>query len=571
MKNINLAEIFYNIADILEIKNDNFFKIRAYRKAAQTMEELAEDIEDIASRNELQNIPGIGKDLSEKINEYISTGKIRHYEELKKEVPEILLKMMSIQGVGPKKARLIYDRFKVRSIEELERLAKSHKLSGLPGFKEKSEQNILRGIELFKKRSERMLLGAALPIATQIISNLKKLREVKSISTAGSVRRMKETIRDIDILVTSDKPETVTGAFVSMPQVKEVLAQGPTKSSILTKNGLQVDLRVVDPDCYGATLLYFTGSKAHNVALRKLAKSKGWKINEYGVFRTRDKKKLAGKTEKEMYESLGLSYIPPEMGEDTGEIESARRHKIPRLLELADMRGDLHVHTDRSDGSHSLEDAVRAAIKKGYEYIAVTDHTRSLTVAGGQSIREIKKQLADIKRLNKKLKAFRILASAEVDILSDGSLDLPDDLLRQLDIVVAAIHSGFKNKKDVMTERVLRAMNNRYVHIISHPTGRLLHARDPYDIDLEKVVRAARDTKTALEINAYPERLDLNDANARFAKENGVRFAINTDMHTLDQFENMRFGVAVARRAWLTKEDVLNTLPVNKLLKTIQK
>ncbi|MCM8765907.1 MAG: DNA polymerase/3'-5' exonuclease PolX [Candidatus Omnitrophica bacterium] len=522
MKNFQIAKIFNAYADILEIKEDNPFKIRAYRKAAQNLESLSEDIETLACAERLQEIPGIGKDLAEKIKEFLTTGKISSFEELRKTIPEGVMKMLEIPGVGPKTAKMLYEKVGIKSIEELEQLAKKHKLSGLPGLKEKTEENILRGIELLKKGRERMLLGTALPLAESIISKLEDLKEVKRITYAGSLRRMKETIRDIDILITSTHPEKVMDYFVSLPQVKEVLAKGETKSSILTPEGIQVDLRVVEPESFGPCLLYFTGSKQHNIHLRTLAQKMGLKVSEYGVFEEKTNKNLAkNKEEEEIYKLLGLSYIPPELREDLGEIEAAEKGELPELVELKDIKGDLHVHSHWSDGAHSLEELAEAGIKRGYEYLAITDHSQSLGIARGLDEERLLKQMEEIKKINQKLKNFYLLSGTEVDIRKDGTLDLDRKVLAKLDLVVAALHTGFKQPKEELTKRVIKAFETGLVTIFAHPSGRLLGEREGYELDYPAIFKAARERKVYLEINSYPQRLDLTDINSRSAKTFG--------------------------------------------------
>ncbi|MBI3008342.1 MAG: DNA polymerase/3'-5' exonuclease PolX, partial [Candidatus Omnitrophica bacterium] len=422
-----------------------------------------------------------------------------------------------------------------------------------------------------KSGKERMPLGFALPIANDIISSLKKLPQTKRIIIAGSVRRMKETVKDIDILVTSIDPETVMAEFIKLPQIMDVLAHGSTKSSVLTKDGIQVDLRVVEPESFGAALVYFTGSQAHNIRLREMAVKKGWKINEYGVFNERTNSKIAGKEEEEIYKILGLPFIPPELREDTGEVEAAIKNRLPILIELKDIKGDLHVHSKWSDGSDSLEVLAEAAQRRGYEYIVITDHSKSLPVAGGLKEEELIKQVKEIEKLNKTLKGFRLLTGAEVDILSDGKLAFSDDILSMLDFAVAAVHSGFKQTKEVLTKRLIKAMQNKFVRCIVHPTGRLMGVREGYEIDFEEIYKVARDTNTAIEINAYPERMDLTDINCHRAKEVGVKLAISTDAHTKDQLDNILFGISVARRGWIEKDDVLNTLSLDNLLEGIKK
>ncbi|MBA7655102.1 DNA polymerase/3'-5' exonuclease PolX [subsurface metagenome] len=571
MKNREIAQIFYEMGEILEIKGDNPFKIRAYYKAAQNMESLTEDIERIVQEDRLNELPGIGVKLALKIKEYVTTGKLRAYEKLKKKVPSGLIKILSVPGVGPKTAKLLYEELKIDSIEKLKKAAKEHKISQLPHLKEKTEENILRGIEIIKRGMERMPLGVALPLANEIVGALKKLPEVKEINPAGSLRRKKETIGDIDILITSTRPAKVMDVFTNLPCVSQVIAHGETKSSILTKEGIHVDVRVLNPRNYGAALQYFTGSKEHNIALRTLALKKGLKISEYGIFNKRSGKRLAGEKEEDIYKILGLSYIEPELRENQGEIEAAKANRLPKLIEESDIRGDLHIHSNWSDGSASIEKIVEAARKRGWEYVAICDHSKSLKIAGGLSDKELKEQIKEIRKLNKRLKGFRVLAGIEVDILKDGTLDYSDELLRQLDFVVAAIHSGFKQSREQITKRIVKACENRWVDVIAHPTGRLLGERAPYEVDLDKVIKVAKHTGTFLEINAYPKRLDLNDIHSRKAKEGGVKISIGTDAHTLDQLDYMTIALTAARRGWLEKKDVLNTLPVDRLLKKLKR
>ncbi|OGW73434.1 MAG: DNA polymerase III, partial [Nitrospirae bacterium RIFCSPHIGHO2_02_FULL_40_19] len=467
--------------------------------------------------------------------------------------PGEIFKFMEIPGVGPRTAKLLYEELKIKDIEQLKKLALAHKVAGLPGLKEKTEENILRGIELIEKQRKRMDLGQGWPVAQEIINGLKILPEVKKISPAGSLRRMRETIRDIDILVTSNRPAKVMEAFVKLPLIKEVLAHGPTKSSAVTKEGVQVDIRVVEPSSYGAALVYFTGSKEHNVQIRKMANQKGLKINEYGVFSAADgsasggkNKYLAGKTEEEVYQALKLPFIPPELREDRGEIDAALKGKLPKLVELKDIKGDFHIHTQASDGAHSLEELVEAAREKDYEYIVICDHSASLPIAGGLSAKEVLKEIEAIRKLNKKLKRFRVLAGVELEILTDGKIDYNDNLLKEFDVVIAAIHSGFKQPKEVLTNRIIQVMESKYVNIIAHPTGRLFGVRNPYPLDFDKIFKTAKETNTFMEINAYPQRLDLNDENIRLAKDKGVGLVISTDTHQISQLDNMIFGVATA-------------------------
>jgi DNA polymerase (family 10) len=566
MLNQQIARIFNEMADLLEIKGENVFRIRAYRRAAQNIDGLPKDVSQM-TEEELLAIPGIGQDLAGKIRHYIETGKIDAYDELKREVPEGLTVLLSVPSLGPKTAKLLHERLKIRNIDDLERLARGHKLSDLPGIKHKTEENILKGIEMLRRGKESLPIGRVLPTANELLSQLQRHAPVRKLSLAGSLRRWKETVRDIDILATSGEPEKVMSAFVHLPVVKEILMRGPTKSSVVIVEGIQVDLRVVEEESFGAALAYFTGSKTHNIRLREMAVRAGLKINEYGIFREKDGKRLGGEREEDVYRLLGLPYIQPELREDTGEIEAAMENRLPKLLELEDIRGDLHVHTSRSDGSHTLDELVKAAREKGYEYIAITDHTKGLGVARGLNEEKIIEELREIKAMNKRLKAFRLLTGAEVDIRSDYTLDLPDDILKQLDVVVASVHSGFKQSREQITKRLISAIRNPYVTVIAHPTGRLIGERDAYEVDMEQVFAAAKETGKAIEINAYPLRLDINDIHAKRAKEMRIPILINTDTHVINQFDYMTYGVSIGRRGWLEKDDVRNTLNTRNLLK----
>jgi DNA polymerase (family 10) len=569
MKNLEIAQVFREIAKILEIKGENVFRIRAYERAAQNIEGLSRDIEDFARQDSLMEIPGVGRDLSEKIKEFIKTGKVKMHEDLKKSIPEGLLDLLNIPSVGPKTAKLLYEKLKIKNVSDLENAIKKDKLKGIFGIKEKTVENILKGIEVLKRGRERMTLAQATFAAEEFVKRLEKLPEVKKISTAGSLRRQKETVRDIDILVVSDKPRKIMDVFTKISSVKDVLAEGETKSSVRTKEDVQVDCRVVEQKSFGAALLYFTGSKNFNIKLRQLAIKKGLKINEYGVFRK--ERFVAGRTEEEVFKLLGMAYIEPELREDTGEIALAQKFKLPKLIEPKDLKGDLHVHSKYSDGGNSIEELVDACRKKGYSYVAITDHSQSLKVARGLSVAELKKKKQEIDKINKSLKNFRILSGTEVDIDSNGKIDYKDEVLKEFDVVVAAIHTGFKQSKEQLTRRIIKACENKYVHIIAHLTGRLWGTREAYDIDLDKILKVAKQTNTHLEINAFPQRLDLNDLHARQAKEMGVKLAISTDSHTVDQLEAIKFGISVARRGWLAKDDVINTFEVKELLRTIRK
>ena len=570
MKNQEIVKIFNDIADLLEIKGENPFRIRAYRRAALNIESLSTDIAS-TPKDELMKIPGIGQDLAGKILEYIQTGKMHDYEDLKKEVPEGLSGLLSVPSLGPKTAKLLFEKLQVKDLDDLARLAREHKLIGLPGIKEKTEENIIKGIEMLKRGMERQPLGKVLPKAKDVVGYLETHAPVDQIKIAGSIRRWKDTIKDIDILATSRDPKAVMNAFVHLPHVQDILMHGPTKSSVIIHEGLQVDLRVVEEDSFGAALAYFTGSKAHNIRLREMAVKAGLKINEYGIFREKDDKKLGGKREEDVYRILSLPFIAPELREDLGEIEAAIEGRLPRLIDSSDIRGDLHVHTRRSDGSHDFDELIREAKKRGYAYIAITDHSKGLGIARGLNEERLLEEKAEIEALNKKLKGFKLLAGVEVDIRSDGRMDFTDEILRQMDIVVASIHSGFRQSREQITRRLTSAMRNPCVSIIAHPTGRLIGERDPYDVNMHEVLKVAKETGTAIEINAYPLRLDLNDAYAKMAKEMGIRLAISTDTHITNQFDFMEYGVAIARRGWLEKRDVLNALDYHLLLKALKK
>ncbi len=574
MDSKTIAEIFREIAQILEIKGDNPFRIRAYQRAAQRIEDLGDELEKVVLKDELTSLAGIGTDLASKIKELFSTGSLEYYHKLKRDTPEGLLEMLNIQGLGPKTIKRFYQEFKIDTISKLEKWAREGKLGQLEGIKEKTQNNILKGIELLKQGSLRTPLLYALETAQSFLEALEKIKEIELIEVAGSLRRRKETVRDIDILVVSKKPSVVMEKFIKSTLVKEILAKGQTKVSVIAgENNIQVDLRVVEKKSFGSSLLYFTGSKAFNIALRSYAQRKGYKINEYGIFSTKTKEKwLAGKTEKDIFSLLKMSYIAPELREDRGEIEAALGGSMPKLVEPTDIKGDLHSHSYYSDGKNSIEEMAQTAKKLGYKYIGISDHSQSLKVAGGLSIRELSASIEEIKKLNQKMKGtFRILAGAEVDISGEGKLDYPDSILKELDFVIAAIHSGFKQSKAQQTKRIVKACNNKYVNIIAHPTGGLWGMRDPYQIDLEEVLKAARDNKVALEINCHPQRYDLNDTSALKAKDAGVKLVVNSDSHSVEQLKLINLGLSVARRGWLTKNDIVNCLSLDKLLKWLKK
>ncbi|MDL1971074.1 MAG: DNA polymerase/3'-5' exonuclease PolX [Candidatus Desulfofervidaceae bacterium] len=562
MRNQDVARIFYKIADMLEIKGDNPFRIRAYRRAAQNIENLAEDITKVI--NQGRKIPGIGQDLMQKVKEILQTGTLQMYEELKTEISPGLLDLLAIPGVGPRTAQIIYEHYGVKDLDTLERLCLEHKIQQLPGIKAKTEKNILKGIQLIKKGRERRPLGLILPLAEEIIAILKKKCPVDRIDIAGSVRRCRETVKDIDILICSSSPGQVMDVFTTLPMVGDVIARGKTKSSIRTQDGLQVDLRVVEKDCYGAALCYFTGSKAHNIRMRELALKKGLKINEYGIFK--GNKRIGGKEEEEVFKAMDLPYIPPELREDRGEIEAAMEGKLPQLVTMEEIKGDLHVHSKYSDGAGTIAAIAEKAKKIGLEWVAICDHSRSLKVAGGLSIEDLKRKRQEIDAFNRTHADIKLLCGTEVDILNDGSLDYPDEVLKLMDFVVAAIHTGFKQSEATLTNRIIKAMENPYVHSIAHPTGRIIGERETYPLNLDEIFVKASATGTCLEINAYYKRLDLNDTLSQAAKKHGIKFTIGTDAHILDQMEFLRLGVFVARRGWLEKGDVINTMSYQEIM-----
>jgi len=563
MKNQEIAQVFDKIADCLEYKQESQFRQNAYRRAARAMMDLSEDVEDVYARGELKSIPGIGEGMAEKIAEYLDTGTMVRYEEARRGVPDTLLLMTRIPGLGPKTLRLVHEKLGVNTIEELEAAAKSGKLNELRGLGPKKAENILRGIRLRAESGQRVRLGVALPLVETITGQLRRKVKVAQCLPAGSLRRMRETVGDIDILATGADGPRIVEAFTKLPQVRDVLGQGDTKGTVITGDGLQVDLRVVPEESYGAALQYFTGSKSHNIRLREIARKKRLKVNEYGVFR--GEKSICGRTEEEVYGVLGLDWVPPVLREDRGEIEAAQEHRLPRLVEQGDIRGDLHVHSKWSDGKATIEQMVLAAKELGYEYVAISDHSLSTVIAKGLDVARLHRQMDEIRKLRKKIDGIAILTSTEMDIKPDGSLDYPDDVLAEIDIVTASVHSAFKQDRRQMTERVLRAVESPHVDIIGHPTGRLIGEREPCAIDLEAVMKKAAQTGTALEVSAQWERLDLDDVSCRRAAEMGVRLAINTDAHYLTHLQYMRFGIATAQRAWVTKESVVNAWPLEEL------
>ncbi|XOB41201.1 MAG: DNA polymerase/3'-5' exonuclease PolX [Candidatus Nealsonbacteria bacterium] len=572
MKNQEIAKIFYEISEYLEMEEVPF-KPRAYQRVALTLENLERSVSDIYFKEGLKGldkIPGVGKNIALKIEEYLKTGKIKEYENLKKRSPVDLSALTAVEGLGPKKIKTLYQKIGIRNVKQLEKAAKAHKIAPLFGFGEKTEKNILEGIEFLKKGKGRFLLGEILPVAQEIYERLERLKEVEKIDIVGSLKRMRETIKDIDILVASKKPKKVMDFFVNLDGIEKVWSKGTTRASVRMKTGFDIDIRVVPRESYGAALQYFIGSKEHNIATRKIAISKGLKLNEYGLFK--GKRKIAGKNEKEIYRLLGMDWVPPELREDQGEIEAALKGNLPKLLQLKDIKGDLHCHSSWNGGENSISEMARKAMEMGYEYIGISDHTKFLRIEHGLNEKQLSEQRKEIDKLNKKFakKKFKVLQGAETNILKDGSIDINDEALKKLDYVIAGIHSSLKMKKDEMTKRIIKAMKNRHINIISHPTGRLLKQREEYEIDFDKILKAAKEFGVVLEINAYPLRLDLNDLNIRRSKETGVKMIINTDSHHKEHMKFMNLGVAQARRGWAEKKDIINTQPLNKLLKNFQ-
>jgi DNA polymerase (family X) len=565
VKNFEVARLFYEMASLLEVRNESVFRVRAYQRAAQMLETLAEDVEAIASRGELTKLPGIGKDLAGWIDEYLRTGAIGRLGAMRSEFPPAFLTLLEVPGLGPKTAKLLHEQLGVDSVERLEELCRTKQVIGVAGVREKTCENLLKGIAIWRAQRSRTLLSAARPIATRIAEALRVHGGAERVEVAGSLRRMRETVKDIDILVTSIEPRRAVDTLTSLPSVTEVIARGDTKASVRHQDGIQIDLRVVAPESFGAALQYFTGSKDHNVKIREIAVRKGLRISEYGVFDEASGQRIAGATEEDVYAAIGLPWIPPELRENRGEVEAAREGRLPRLVSVSDIRGDLHAHTDWSDGHHPLEKLVEAAEARGYEYVIVSDHSRSLSIAKGLSIDDLRRQRALIRQLQPRFRT-RILAGTECDILADGTLDFPDEVLGELDVVLAAVHSRFKQSRSEMTARIVRALGHPSVHVLAHPTGRRIGSRDPYDVDLDAVLATARDHGKAVEINSSPERLDLSDVGARRAMEVGVPLAIDTDTHYLSELDHIELGIAMARRAWVEPAQVLNTRPLADLL-----
>lgn len=560
--NADIARAFEEIADLLDISDANPFRIRAYRNAARVLGELQLDIGAAVGRGEdLPKLPGIGEDLSNKIREIATTGRCALLERLRKAFPPAITELLRIPGLGPKRVKALYHELDVQTLEQLYRAALDGRIRGLPGFGEKTEANILDAVKTRLSKARRFKLAVAAQYADALADYLRKSAGVKQVVVAGSLRRMRETVGDIDILATSGAAGDVMERFVRYGEVKEVLSHGDTRSSVVLNSGIQVDLRVVPQQSYGAALHYFTGSKAHNIAIRRLAQDRGLKLNEYGVFK--GERRAAGETEESVFEAVGLPFIPPELREDHGEIEAARAGRLPRLVEVADLKGDLHSHSKWTDGHHSIREMALAAEARGLSYLAITDHSRRLTVARGLDPQRLRKQIVELESVA--VPGMTLLKGIEVDVLEDGSLDLPDAVLQELDVVIAAVHSKFDLSRERQTARILRALDHPLVAMLAHPVGRLIGAREPYDVDMLRIIRKAVARGCFLELNAHPERLDLLDTHCRMAKDEGALVAINSDAHTIQQFDNLKYGVGQARRGWLEKRDVVNTRSLGEL------
>jgi DNA polymerase (family 10) len=567
--NAEIATMLDQTAELLEIKGENPFRIRAYRRAARTVEALPKAVESmLKAGQDLTELPGIGADLASKITAIVGTGKFDLLRSLKRELPGDLSQIAAIPGLGPKRVKLLFEKLGVRTIEDLRRAAKQGRLRELRGFGAKLEQKILATV-VAPTAEKRFKLPFAEAEAQSLVDWLSRGLDGGRVVVAGSYRRRRDTVGDLDILVTAAHGAAVGDRLAGYENNTKVLAHGPTRTTVVLRSGIQVDLRVVADDSYGAALMYFTGSKAHNIALRNLANDKGWKLNEYGLFD--GNRRIAGASEEEVYKKLGLAFVPPELREDRGEVALAKKDALPKLVSLSDMRGDLHVHSNWSDGTAPIAEMANAAKERGYAYIALTDHSQRVTIAHGLNAARLLRQIDEIDRLNAKLRNFTVIKGVEVDILADGRLDMPDEILSRLDIVVAAVHYKFDLSREEQTERIIRALDNRYVKILAHPTGRLIGVRDPYDVDMDRVITAAHERNCCLELNAEPDRLDLTDVYVRAAKSSGVKVAISTDAHSVAGLGYMRFGVDQARRGWLEPHDVINTRSLGELKKIIRR
>ena len=568
MDNKTIANVFYETADLMEINGDDSFRIRSYRRAAETIEGLPQQIADLSDDpKKLLEVPGIGKGMAANIQELTRTEKLQLHQELLQKYRPSMLELLKIQGLGPKTIALIWSAFQVSDLEGVEKLAKEGKLRTLPRMSEKSELKLLKAIDDYRRISGRFLIDEADRTAERLTEHLKHIKGIDAITPAGSLRRGRETVGDLDILITGPccaddtQRANLIDEIVRFSGIQQVLAKGDNKVSFKLRNGLQVDVRTLSPDSYGAGLQYFTGSKSHSVALRQRALKMGLTLNEYGLCQVKDNKRVASKTEEDIYHTLKLDWIPPELRENTGEIEAAEQHALPDLITVEDLRGEVHMHTVETDGKSTIEEMAEAAKGRGYKYIAITDHSKNLAMANGLDDKRALQHIARINAANERIEGITVMSGIEVDILNDGSLDLSDSVLEQMDVVVASVHTAFNQEEKQMTDRLLRAISNKNVSILGHPTGRLQLRREAYPFDFEAVLMLAREKQVAMELNAYPDRLDLNDVHLRIARDRGVKIVINTDAHHTSHFEKIKYGILQARRAWLTPKDVLNTLP----------
>ena len=571
MKKKEFSKIFFELAELYDMKEAPF-KPRAFEKASSSIANLEEDIADIYKKGglrALENIPGVGRGIAERIEEYLKTGRIKEYQRLKRDFPVDIAELSSIEGIGPKLIKVLYTRLRIKNISDLEKAVKQGKLRHLPRMGEKLEAKIMKGIEFKKEGGGRFALGEILPFAREIKARLLKLKGVEAVEIAGSLRRWQETIGDVDILAISEDPPKTCDYFAKMPEVGHVYAHGDTKVLVRLKMGIDADLRVVPKESFGAALQYFTGNKDHNVEVRKIAIKKGYKLNEYGLFK--GKKIIAARSEEEIYEKLGMETPPPEIRLNDGEIEAALKHQLPKLIGYDDLKGDLQTQSDWTDGSNSIEELAREAEKMGHEYIAITDHTKSLAMTGGSDEKKLLRQMAEIDKIQKKFSKIKILKSAEVNIMKNGSLDIANEVLAKLDVVGAAVHSLFNLSRNEQTARIIRAMGNPHLDILFHPTGRIINRRKPYDVDIEAVIKAAKRTGTILEIDAHPWRLDLKDEHIKMSREAGVKMVIDTDAHSVPELHYLEYGIAQARRGWCAKKDIINTLPLKEFLKALKK
>jgi len=568
--NADIASTFEQIADLLEIEGANPFRVRAYRNGARAVQSYGRELADMVAKGEnLDAIPGIGANLAAKIVEIVATGRCRALEKLRKETPPGVADLLKVPGLGPKRVRALYHELEIHSLEQLYRAAHDGRIRELAGFGEKTESRILEALAAHAEQPQRLKLAVAAQYAEPLADYLRTIPGITDVTIAGSYRRAKETVGDLDILVCSDHNAAVMDRFIHYDDVNEVQSQGPTRATVRLRGGLQVDLRVLPKESYGAALHYFTGSRAHNIAIRRRGQQHGLKINEYGVFK--GKKRIAGATEESVFDSVDLPWIPPELRENQGEIEAAAHGLLPELVTLADLRGDLHAHTKATDGHQTLEEMARAAQQRGLTYLAITEHSKHLTVAHGLDATRLLRQMEEIDRLNARFQGFTLLKGIEVDILEDGSLDLPDKVLGKLDLVIGAVHSQFQLPRAKQTTRILKAMDHPHFTLLAHPSGRLLGKREPYDADMPRIIHHAKQRGCYLEINAHPERLDLTDTYCRMAKDEGVLVAVNSDAHSIMDFDNLRFGIAQARRGWLQKKDVLNTRALPELRKLLKR